>query len=618
VYLKRLHIENNGPLRKVDLELPFTSDLRPKPVILVGGNGSGKTNLLSIIADALFEAAAQHYLDVVPGMSPMTHSWFRVVGASTISVGAPCCFAILQFEHEGASYLFKEKGGRLPAGEVSARLSQELASAAAWPDEGSFKEFTIGDELVGKIFEEGIYAYFPSSRAEAPHWLNRESLPTAEFDTSMRVTKRLRKPIYVERSLEKFQQWLLGVLFESRSDVNVVLNTGGIPHFQPVGNLFSVLASRGVVGLANQILCRILGDQNVYFAWLGRQGGNKLGIAAGGVLKVPTIEALSAGQSTLLGIFGTILRYADHPRWQGNLPAGEVAGICVVDEIDAHMHIDLQYRALPELIRLFPRVQFVVSSHSPLFVLGMEKVFGGDGIVIIDMPSGTPIQAEAYAEFGRALEVLQDTKAFAAEVAKAVATPGKLLVLTEGETDPIYLRTAAELLGHQVLLDNVEFDWVGAKDPKSGRTFHTGKDALNHTLSVLRAKPDLVKRRILLLYDNDTNKPSEDHSPLYVRSMPSNPANDLVEAGIENLLSPAVFLNEMFEEKTIKKRNGGTTITTSLRKMTLCTNLCNQKRDPSDFAGFLDVLNLIEAFVESGSASQSLPAAAESTETGVL
>jgi hypothetical protein len=349
---------------------------------------------------------------------------------------------------------------------------------------------------------------------------------------------------------------------------------------------------------------------------LGRQGGNKLGIATGSALKVPTIEALSAGQSTLLGIFGTILRYADHPRWQGNLLAGEVAGICVVDEIDAHMHVDLQYRALPELIRLFPRVQFIVSSHSPLFVLGMEKVFGRDGIEIVEMPTGTPIQAEAYAEFGRALEVLQGTKAFANEVAKAVATPGKLLVLAEGETDPIYLRTAAELLGHKVLSDNVEFDWVGAKDSKSGQTFHTGKDALNHTFSVLRAKPDLVKRRILLLYDNDTNKPSEDRSPLYVRSMPSNPANDVVEAGIENLLPPAVFTSEMFEEKNMKKRNGGTTSTTSLRKMTLCTYLCNQKRDPSDFVGFAEVLNLIEALVESVSASQNSPTAAETAETG--
>ena len=242
------------------------------------------------------------------------------------------------------------------------------------------------------------------------------------------------------------------------------------------------------------------------------------------------------------------------------------------------MHVDLQHRALPELIRLFPKMQFVVSSHSPLFVLGMEKVFGADGIVIIDMPSGTPIQAEAYAEFGRALQALRDTNAFAAAIAKAVAAPGKLLVLTEGETDPIYLKTAAELLGRQALLDSADIEWVGAKDPKSGQSFHTGKDALNHTLAVLRAKTELVKRRVLLLYDNDANKATEDHNSVYVRSMPSNSTNTIVETGIENLLPPEAITDEMFENAVRKRRSGGQTVTTTLNKMKLCSYLCTEKR----------------------------------------
>ena len=125
------------------------------------------------------------------------------------------------------------------------------------------------------------------------------------------------------------------------------------------------------------------------------------------------------------------------------------------------MHVDLQFRALPRLICLFPRIQFLLSSHSPLFLLGMEREFGADGATIIDMPSGTPIRSEAYAEFGRALEVLKETQAFAAAIENAAGTPGKLLVLLEGETDPIYMRTAAEVLRRRELLDKMEFAWVG-------------------------------------------------------------------------------------------------------------------------------------------------------------
>ncbi len=279
------------------------------------------------------------------------------------------------------------------------------------------------------------------------------------------------------------------------------------------------------------------------------------------------------------------------------------------------MHIDLQYRALPSLIRLVPKIQFIVSSHSPLFVLGMEKTFGVEGIAIIDMPSGTPIQAEGYAEFGHALQVLQDTKAFSAAIEAAAGAPGKPLVLLEGETDPIYLQTAADLLERRALLDKVEFEWVGAKDPKGGQSFNTGKDALNHTFNVLRAKPHLAKRPVILLYDNDANKPQEDHGSLYVRSMPSNSTNDVVDAGIENLLPSNSITEPMFDVKTKKSPNGSTTTIKAIDKMRLCNHICQQKRDPADFAEFAFVLDMVAAIVATAVVEPAVADAANAAPT---
>jgi hypothetical protein len=71
MYLKQLHIANNGPLREAKLDFPFTAEGNPKPIIIVGGNGRGKTNLLYIITDSLFQAAETRYQDVFPGMSPL-------------------------------------------------------------------------------------------------------------------------------------------------------------------------------------------------------------------------------------------------------------------------------------------------------------------------------------------------------------------------------------------------------------------------------------------------------------------------------------------------------------------------------------------------------------------
>ncbi len=44
-----------------------------------------------------------------------------------------------------------------------------------------------------------------------------------------------------------------------------------------------------------------------------------------------------------------------------------IEGIVLIDEVDLHLHIKLQKDILPQLIKLFPKVQFIVSSHSPFF-----------------------------------------------------------------------------------------------------------------------------------------------------------------------------------------------------------------------------------------------------------
>ena len=125
---------------------------------------------------------------------------------------------------------------------------------------------------------------------------------------------------------------------------------------------------------------------------------------------LPNLDSLSAGQSTLLSIFGNTLRLGTSAV---GLPIpANATGIVLVDEVDAHLHADLQYGALPKLIALFPRVQFVVTCHSPLFPLGMDKQFGSGGYQILEMPTGVSISSERYTEFLRSFEMYQATKTF--------------------------------------------------------------------------------------------------------------------------------------------------------------------------------------------------------------
>ena len=44
-----------------------------------------------------------------------------------------------------------------------------------------------------------------------------------------------------------------------------------------------------------------------------------------------------------------------------------------IDEIEAHLHIELQKKVLPFLTASFPKVQFIVSTHSPFVLSSIEN-----------------------------------------------------------------------------------------------------------------------------------------------------------------------------------------------------------------------------------------------------
>ena len=62
MYVKRIQIANYGPIDQLDITFPFEGNT-PKPVILVGENGSGKSILLSHIVNGLISAKNRVYPD---------------------------------------------------------------------------------------------------------------------------------------------------------------------------------------------------------------------------------------------------------------------------------------------------------------------------------------------------------------------------------------------------------------------------------------------------------------------------------------------------------------------------------------------------------------------------
>ncbi|NRD88953.1 hypothetical protein C8024_05015 [Sphingopyxis sp. BSNA05] len=409
------------------------------------------------------------------------------------------------------------------------------------------------------------------------------------FDASLKLNGKLARPIFVENGIQAFSQWLMAVLLETLRDEQLIQTKDGVnvalamrpPPEHDGAPLWQA---------ANQLLKAIVRDGAARFVWFGRNQAQKIGIDFGDGRHVNGLDALSSGQASLLLIFGTLLRYADSAASFSGLE--NIKGICVVDEIDSHLHIELQTRVLPELIALFPNVQFIMSSHSPLFALAMEKRFGPTGMRHFDLDVNAYTSASAFSEFAAAFEAIAETEQFEKRLRERAKAQGKPLILLEGETDPLYICRAAEALGKTKLLDGVELQWVGEK--LSGNATNTGKDALKHANNMLRSNPNLTNRPILLLYDCDTNKPPEDIGNLHVRSIPENNEATIAKDGIENLLPDDVFEDDMYDSRTKDGKYGNTTIIRQLNKTRLCNTVCDAKTDVATFSGFKVVFEIIE------------------------
>lgn len=107
-------------------------------------------------------------------------------------------------------------------------------------------------------------------------------------------------------------------------------------------------------------------------------------------------------------MFATIVKYADSYDVQRSCDLSNIIGIVVIDEIELHLHPSMQADILPKLIALFHKVQFIITTHSPLFLLGMDNVLGKDCYDLIDLPSATKISTETYSEFKAALNVMKN------------------------------------------------------------------------------------------------------------------------------------------------------------------------------------------------------------------
>jgi hypothetical protein len=598
MYFSKCVILNSGPIAKLVLNGAFNVDGTPKPIILVGANGSGKTGALSILADALAEIATKHYTDVLPTKGA-GHSYFRILGGRNLRINQSYEVSALKFSHQNEDFFVRMKAGTVESSTLASELS-DFEAIANFPKDGSDKEITGNEKTIEKIYKSGAYLFFPASRFEIPHWANRSILDRdVELDFTPQYSDKLGKPVIVQTAVQQLKPWLVECLNAQLVEANKILAASDLQQLQQEILQSHIPTLINATGL-NQIISDIVGRPVRFARYIGGRRDQRICIADGKDLILPSIDHLSAGQSALLSIFGTIARYGNFPF----IPLSHIEGIVIVDEIDDHLHADLQHNALPSLIKLFPKIQFILSSHSPLLLLGMKKTHGEEGFKIIELPSGLTIDPERFSEFEASFAYFQATQKFESTVHDRIISTERPLVLCEGETDPQYLKAASELLGFDNLASSINFDWVGTPDAHGA--IGGGKSHLNDAYKFLKNNAQIQKQKILLLYDPETDKPSFDEGNLHVRKMPFNEDSQR-KSGVENLLPKNVFEDRFFEKKLMGKGDDKGLVPV-LNKKTLCDFLCREKRDPKDFENFRDTLHMIESLLLDQNDAQSPPA----------
>jgi predicted ATP-binding protein involved in virulence len=60
--------------------------------------------------------------------------------------------------------------------------------------------------------------------------------------------------------------------------------------------------------------------------------------------------------------------------------------IVLIDEVDLHLHASWQQTILPDLLRVFPNAQFIVTTHSPQVLTTVEP----EQIQILDWQNNQP------------------------------------------------------------------------------------------------------------------------------------------------------------------------------------------------------------------------------------
>ncbi len=342
MYLRNLHVRHVKLLRDVEIDFTDSSGQPRMWTVFVGENRLCKTTLLQTIAAAACgtDRGTQLVTDVVA-------SWPDLRDPQPIEVKAE--FGFSEKRHSDRTYPDRPRAPSPP--HLWSRLELGLDKRVFTGGSGYVGEPPVADPLTtarGQARRDWFVAgYGPSRLLRSTGMTPRPNDPPLDRLRSL-FGHELIGTGFIEILNEKLGKAFAKVL------ESVFIDGGLLPHVTALE-----LRGRGGVGSSSDLV---------------NAQSFEMDVAQGQRIRVPATW-LSQGYQTLIAwladVVGQILLET------GPIEAAEMEGLVLIDEIDLHLHPTWQVRLIPALKRVFPRLQFIATTHSPMVLpaLTSDEVF---------------------------------------------------------------------------------------------------------------------------------------------------------------------------------------------------------------------------------------------------
>lgn len=510
MYLKHMSAKSYGPIDNLSYSFREDENGNPVPLVMIGKNGCGKTLLFSNIVDMFVEMKRELYPQGI--LEVNENNYYKVGNLSYIKSGTRTSEVKIEFgtSNKKTTYIDVMSLNSKQAIEAKEVTDTRLQNDSKFNESGFYKNIDL-QGLTKKEFEKGIILYFPFDRFYKPFWYNPDNYNKIAIKASNNIGCSKTNIIKIDL-LENIKEWFRTVHLQTHLRDISLPNHEGLPS-ELRGKTVTIQQDTALQTHLKMILAKIKGDgsysvssPNRNLPTVGLQGPS---------IHCADISQLSAGELSLFAIALSIVKEWDLFHTNDSLNLSEIIGCVLIDEADANLHIDFAYRALPTLMKLFPKVQFILSTHSPFLLTGLKKEYG-ENIDILSLPDGILVtDLNAFSEITTAYEVFNaETDKLTKQLAllkeeneRIKALSNKIIIYTEGKTDVKYLKLAFEKLdGFDNVKSRIEYyDIEHAKD--------TGDGELDKIFSYLQKGNDSNIK--ICMFDRD--KPKYTVNEPYVR-----------------------------------------------------------------------------------------------------